>query len=76
MALKRALHPMPEFVWQALVEANLADKYLLRPPYQQNDYIGWIVRGKREDTRQKRLQQMLDELAAGEKYMGMNYHAR
>lgn len=76
MALKRALHPMPEFVWQALVEAKLADKYLLRPPYQQNDYIGWIVRGKREDTRQKRLQQMLDELAAGEKYMGMNYHAR
>ncbi|NMC28265.1 MAG: YdeI/OmpD-associated family protein [Syntrophomonadaceae bacterium] len=67
---------MPEFVWQALVEANLVDKYRRRPPYQQNDYIGWIVRGNREETRQKRLQQMLCELAAGEKYMSMEYHAR
>jgi hypothetical protein len=33
-----------------------------RPPYQQNDYIAWIFRAKRQDTRQKRLQQMLHEL--------------
>ncbi len=40
-----------------------------RPAYQQNDYIGWIIRAKGEDTREKRLAQMLQELEGGERYM-------
>jgi uncharacterized protein YdeI (YjbR/CyaY-like superfamily) len=52
------------------------DAYNARPPYQRNDYIGWLTRAKLEATRQKRLEQMLDELAAGDSYMGMNYNAR
>jgi uncharacterized protein YdeI (YjbR/CyaY-like superfamily) len=40
-----------------------------RPPYQQNDYIGWITLAKLESTKQKRLNQMLDELKKGGVYM-------
>lgn len=70
-SLKRQLHPMPEFVRLALVEHNLMHAYQKRPPYQQNDYVGWIKRAKREATRQKRLLQMLKELTAQDRYMRM-----
>lgn len=62
---------MPAFVRDALVARGLMQRYLERPPYQQNDYIGWITRAKRDETRQKRLQQMLDELDRGDVYMNM-----
>ena len=71
--LKRPRYPMPEFVRAALLERGLMDAYHGRPPYQQNDYIGWISRAKREATRQKRLSQMLEELAGGDFYMNMAY---
>ncbi len=45
--------------------------YDARPPYQRNDYIGWIERAKRPETRTKRIDQMLAELAAGDVYMKM-----
>ncbi len=45
-----------------------------RPPYQRNDYLGWIARAKRPDTRAKRIAQMLDELAKGTSYMNMPYN--
>jgi uncharacterized protein YdeI (YjbR/CyaY-like superfamily) len=66
---------MPEFIGQALANGALMRAYRSRPPYQQNDYIGWITRAKREQTRAKRLAQMLDELKRGNRYMGMTYHA-
>ena len=50
--------------------------YQDRPPYQQNDYIGWIGRAKQPQTKQKRLAQMLRELAGEEMYMGMKYNVR
>ena len=56
---------MPALVEEALLERGLADAYVERPAYQQNDYIGWIMRAKRAETRQKRLEQMLDELEQG-----------
>ena len=73
MTLKRAQNPMPDFVKAALESEGLAAAYAARPPYQRNDYIGWITRAKRDATRDKRLRQMLDELAAGEAYMGMRW---
>ena len=73
--MARERYPMPEFVSQALEQSGLWERYRARPPYQQNDYLGWIARAKREDTRQKRLAQMLDELRAGDAYMGMAYSA-
>ncbi len=72
----RERYPMPDFISSALEQSKLWERYRARPPYQQNDYIGWITRGKREDTRQKRLAKMLEELQAGDAYMGIAYHAK
>ena len=69
--LKRAKNPMPAFVREALMTHDLMAAYEGRPPYQQNDYLGWISRAKLEATRQKRLDQMLTELRGGKKYMNM-----
>lgn len=73
--LQRPRHPVPDFVNRALEERGLAEAYHARPAYQQNDYIGWINRAKREETREKRLRQMLDELEAGGVYMNMEHPA-
>jgi uncharacterized protein YdeI (YjbR/CyaY-like superfamily) len=67
---------MPEFVRAALLENKLMGQYLSRPPYQQNDYIGWINRAKQAVTKQKRLNQMLEELKRGDRYMKMAYKPR
>jgi uncharacterized protein YdeI (YjbR/CyaY-like superfamily) len=64
---------MPDFIRESLNEHGLMDAYHARPPYQQNDYIGWVTRAKREGTRQKRLDQMLDELKGGNLYMNMKW---
>jgi uncharacterized protein YdeI (YjbR/CyaY-like superfamily) len=74
--MTRALYEIPDYVAAALDESGLWETYRARPPYQRNDYIGWITRGKREETRSKRLTQMLDELRRGDAYMGMRYHAK
>ena len=42
--LKRPKNPMPGFVRDALNERGLMEAYRARPPYQQNDYLGWIAR--------------------------------
>lgn len=74
--LQRPTHPMPDFVREALEARGLMGQYGRRPAYQKNDYIGWITRAKREETVQKRLAQMLDELERGDTYMKMRYHAK
>ena len=71
--LKRPRHPMPRFVREALNQAGLMEAYRARPPYQRNDYVGWINRAKRDDTKQRRLAQMLQELESGDRYMKMPY---
>ena len=58
-ALKRPRHPMPPDLEAALTDRKLMDAYRARPDYQQNDWIAWIERARRDDTRQKRLDQML-----------------
>lgn len=73
--LKRPQQSMPEFARQILNERGLMSAYRKRPAYQQNDYIGWINQAKRQETKQKRLSQMLDELEAGGVYMGMKHPA-
>jgi uncharacterized protein YdeI (YjbR/CyaY-like superfamily) len=72
-SLSRPIQPMPQFVLDALEEHGLLEAYKGRPPYQQNDYLGWINRAKRPETKRKRLHQMLDELARGDVYMKMAY---
>lgn len=64
---------MPDLIERALGERGLMDVYKQRPAYQQNDYIGWIMKAKRRETQEKRLQQMLDELEKGGVYMKMQH---
>ncbi len=64
--LSRPIHPMPAFVSGVLEANDLLEAYRGRPAYQQNDYIGWITRAKRPQTKEKRLLQMLDELRRGD----------
>ncbi|NNE44234.1 MAG: YdeI/OmpD-associated family protein [Gemmatimonadetes bacterium] len=64
---------MPDFVREMLVEEDLMQAYQNRPPYQQNDYLGWINRAKRADTQARRVGQMLEELRDGDRYMKMEW---
>ena len=74
--LQRPRQPMPPEIRAELVARDLMGAYLDRPAYQQNDYLAWIGRAKRPETRQKRLDQMLDELARGDVYMKMAWRPR
>jgi len=69
----RPRYPIPGTIRDALEARGLRDAYDARPPYQRNDYIGWITRAKRPETQQKRLDQMLDELEKGDVYMKMDW---
>lgn len=71
--LERPRHPMPDFVKRELEERGLMEDFKERPAYQQNDHVGWINRAKRQETKEKRLNQMLDELEEGGVYMNMEH---
>ena len=71
----RERHHMPNDIAAALKSSGLRADYNARPAYQRNDYIGWINRAKKPETRIKRLEQMLTELAQGGIYMGMEHKA-
>ena len=73
IGLKRQIYDVPEDVRSALGAHGLVAAYAARPAYQQNDYVGWITRAKRPETRQKRLGQMLEELKSGGVYMRMKW---
>ncbi len=72
----RPRYPMPDDVMTELQTEGLTQAYDARPPYQRNDYIGWITRARRPETRRKRINQMLDELRSGDAYMGMAYSSK
>ncbi|WP_338608514.1 YdeI/OmpD-associated family protein [Pelagibacterium nitratireducens] len=74
--LSRPIQPMPDDIGQRLEEAGLRAAYDERPAYQRNDYLGWIARAKRPQTREKRITQMLDELQTGGVYMAMKWGAQ
>lgn len=69
--LKRPQQPMPRDVQEALRTSGVSDAYQERPAYQRNDYLGWIARAERDQTRRRRMRQMVDELREGGVYMGM-----
>ena len=66
---------MPDDILELLESENLLSDYLARPAYQRNDYLGWIARAARPETRLKRVNQMLEELRAGGVYMKMGHPA-
>ena len=63
-----AVQIVPDDVREELEEQGLLDPYQGRPFYQRNDYLGWIGRAKRLETRRKRIEQMLQELDQGGLY--------
>jgi hypothetical protein len=74
--LRRPVQRMPAFVRRALDERGLLASYRQRPAYQRNDYLSWIMGAQRDETKQKRLAQMLEELERGGVYMKMKWQAR
>lgn len=74
--LKRPKKAMPAFVRNALNDRGLMEAYRTRPTYQRNDYLAWISQAKLQATKAKRLQQMLDELKGGTRYMNMVWRSR
>ena len=69
--LTRKIQPMPPAIRDVLLARELMDAYQERPAYQRNDYLAWIARAKMDATRRKRIDQMLEELAGGTRYMKM-----
>ena len=61
---------MPGNVRAALEKRNLMDAYLARPAYQQHDYLKWIALAAGPAAKQKRLEQMLEELDKGGLFQG------
>ena len=66
---------MPEDLEAMLEASGLNAAYAQRPFYQRNDYLAWIGRAKRPETRERRITQMLEELTEGGVYMGMAHPA-
>jgi uncharacterized protein YdeI (YjbR/CyaY-like superfamily) len=64
---------MPDDVRAELEERGVMDLYQERPFYQRNDYLAWIGRAARIETRRKRIDLMLDELEQGGVYMNMDH---
>ena len=74
--IKRDINPMPKNIRMALIGQGLLKLYNARPAYQRNDYLGWISRAKLEETKEKRINQMLTELKQGDRYMRMRWNPK
>lgn len=70
---RRPTQPMPDVVLGELEDRGLLEAYEERPFYQRNDYLAWIGRAAKLETRRKRIDQMLDELEVGGVYMAMDH---
>ncbi len=70
---KRKENEMLPEIRTLLTERGLLDLFAERPYYQRNDYLGWIYSAKMESTKAKRIEQMLEELKQGDRYMNMEY---
>ena len=62
--------PMPGNVKAALAKRELMDAFRARPEYQRTEYLKWIALAIGPAAKDKRLQQMLDELAKGGLFKG------
>jgi len=46
---------MPEYIKQASEINGVVSDYESRPAYQQNDYIGWIERAKKQKSKKLKI---------------------
>lgn len=74
-ATPRQEKQLPTDLETSLIQARQLENYKARPRYQRTDYITWIERAARTETREKRITQMIEELQGGDSYMGMSYKA-
>jgi hypothetical protein len=74
--LRRPIHVMTQDIRHALEHRGLMARYRARPAYQQNDYVGWINRARKPQTRKQRLNQMIEELEGGTLYMEMKWQPK
>jgi hypothetical protein len=66
----KAPQPMPGNVRGALAKRKLLDAFRDRPQYQQDEYLKSIALAAGPAAKQKRLDEMLEDLAAGDKFRG------
>jgi hypothetical protein len=62
--------PMPGNVRGALAKRKLTETYEERPQYQQQEYLKWIAAAAGPTEKQKRLDQMLEEIEKGGVFKG------
>lgn len=62
--------PMPGNVRTALAKRELTEAFVARPDYQQSEYLKWIALAAGPAAKQKRLDQMLEELEKGNLFKG------
>lgn len=72
--LSRKINRLPVALKRRMEQEGVLELYNQRPPYQRNDYLGWIARAKQEATQQKRTEQMIAELKKGNVYMKMKWN--
>ncbi len=77
MALTCARHKMPDYIRGALTERKLMDAIMNDPITNKAITLArFASSAKREETKQKRLKQMLDEPQGSELYMNMKRKKR
>lgn len=72
----RSQKPLSDCLKARLIQEGQLENYNTRPRYQRTDYISWIEKAVRTETREKRISQMIEELRNGDAYMGMVYNAK
>jgi uncharacterized protein YdeI (YjbR/CyaY-like superfamily) len=72
--LTRKINRLPVTLKRRMEAEGVLELYNQRPPYQRNDYLGWIARAKQEATQEKRTEQMIAELKKGNVYMKMKWN--
>jgi len=76
VSITRPEKELPEGLLAKLISNDLLEVYNKRPRYQRTDYISWIEKAVRAETKEKRTAQMIEELKNGDAYMGMAYNAK
>lgn len=62
--------PMPGNIKAALQKRKLLEAFDARPAYQRDEYLKWVALAAGPAAKQKRLDQMLDELEKGGLFKG------
>jgi uncharacterized protein YdeI (YjbR/CyaY-like superfamily) len=65
--------PMPGNIKAALQKRKLLEAFDARPAYQRDEYLKWVALAAGPAAKQKRLDQMLDELEKGGLFKGEPY---